>query len=81
MGRLPAFVDFIFNNGYQGSFKMNPFEALYGRKCNTPVSWYNPTKGVVLGPKLDEDMEEQKIKIKKKMKEGQYIQTSYVDKN
>jgi hypothetical protein len=38
-------VEFSYNNGYQASLKMSPFEALYGRKCNTPVSWDNPTNG------------------------------------
>jgi hypothetical protein len=32
-------VEFAYNNGYHTSLKMSPFEALYGRKCNTPVSW------------------------------------------
>jgi hypothetical protein len=31
-------VEFAYNNGYQASLKMSPFEALYGRKCNTPIS-------------------------------------------
>jgi transposase InsO family protein len=31
-------VEFAYNNGYQDSLRMSPFEALYGRKCNTPVS-------------------------------------------
>jgi hypothetical protein len=35
-------VEFSYNNGYQASLKMIPFEALYGRKCNTLVSWDNP---------------------------------------
>jgi hypothetical protein len=30
--------EFAYNNGYQDSLRMGPFEALYGRKCNTPVS-------------------------------------------
>jgi hypothetical protein len=41
-------VEFAYNNGYQASFKMSPFEALYVNKCNTPMSWDNPIdKGVV----------------------------------
>jgi hypothetical protein len=35
-------VEFFYNNGYQASLNMSPFEALYGRKCSTPVSWDNP---------------------------------------
>lgn len=31
-------VEFTYNNGYQDSLKMSPFEALYGWNCNTPVS-------------------------------------------
>jgi hypothetical protein len=45
-------VEFSYNNGYQASLKMSPFEALYGRKCNTPVSWDNPTDHTVVGPDL-----------------------------
>jgi transposase InsO family protein len=43
-------VEFAYNNGYQASLRMIPFKALYGRKCDTPVSWDNPTDRVVLGP-------------------------------
>jgi hypothetical protein len=32
-------VEFAYNIWYQASFKMSPFEALYGRKCNTPMRW------------------------------------------
>jgi hypothetical protein len=42
-------VEFVYNNGYQVSLKMSPFEALYGRKCNTPVSWNNPVDKAILG--------------------------------
>jgi hypothetical protein len=43
-------VEFSYNDGYQASLKMSPFEALYGRKCNTPVSWDNPADKAVIGP-------------------------------
>jgi hypothetical protein len=74
-------VEFSYNNGYQASLKMSPFEALYGRKCNTPVSWDNPTDKVVLGPELLKDMEDQMVKIKQNLKETQDRQKSYADKN
>ena len=35
---LPHVV-FSYNNSYQASLKMSPFEALYGRKCRTPLMW------------------------------------------
>jgi len=37
---------------------MSPIEALYGRKCNTLVSWDDPIDLVVLGSELLEEMEE-----------------------
>ena len=32
-------VEFVYNNRYQASISMAPFEALYGRKCRTPICW------------------------------------------
>ena len=31
-------VEFAYNNGYQTSAKLSPFEILYDRKCTTPIS-------------------------------------------
>ena len=39
MGKLLYLVEFAYNNGYHSSLHMSLFEALYGRKCNTPISW------------------------------------------
>jgi hypothetical protein len=74
-------VEFSYNNGYQASLKMSPFEALYGRKCNTPVSWDNPTDRVVIGPDLLKEMEEKMTKIKQNLKASQDRKKSYADKN
>jgi hypothetical protein len=57
-------VEFAYNNGYHVLLKMIPFEALYGRKCNTTVRWDNPVDRTVVGPKLLKEMEDQMIKIK-----------------
>jgi hypothetical protein len=43
-------LEFSYNNGYQESLKMSPFEALYGRKWNTPVSWDTSSDRAVIGP-------------------------------
>ena len=34
-----SLMEFAYNNSYQSSIGMAPFEALYGRKCRTPVCW------------------------------------------
>jgi hypothetical protein len=33
------YAEFSYNNSYQASLKMSPFETLYGRKCRTPLYW------------------------------------------
>jgi hypothetical protein len=58
-------VEFAYSNGYQASLNMSPFEALYDRKCNTPMSWDNPVDRTVVGPEFLKEMEDQMIKIKK----------------
>ena len=45
-------VEFAYKNGYQASLKMSPFEELYNRRCNTPVSWDNPADRAMVGPQL-----------------------------
>jgi DNA-directed RNA polymerase subunit E'/Rpb7 len=74
-------VEFAYNNGYQTSLKMGPFEALYGRKCNTLVRWDNPTDRAVVGPDFLKEMEEKMMKIKQNLKAAQDRQKSYADKN
>ena len=37
--------------------QVRPFEILYGRKCNTPISWISPIDRLMLGPDLLKDME------------------------
>ena len=50
-------VEFGYNNHYQASSRYSPFEIMYRRKCNTPISWSNPVDMLVLGPKLLNEME------------------------
>jgi hypothetical protein len=51
-------IEFSYNNGYQTSLNMSPFEALYGRRYKTPVSWDNPVDRVVVGPELISEMDD-----------------------
>ena len=50
-------VEFSYNNHYQSSAKLSPFEILYGRKCNTPITWWNPVDILMLGPDLSKELE------------------------
>ena len=44
--------EFAYNNYYQTLARFSPFEILYGRKCNTPISWSNLVDRLVLGLEL-----------------------------
>jgi hypothetical protein len=61
-------VEFAYNNAYQESLKMRSFEALYDKKCNTSVSWDDPTDRVVIGKQLLKEMEEQMVNIRHNLK-------------
>ncbi|XP_074266139.1 uncharacterized protein LOC141588605 [Silene latifolia] len=61
------------------SIGMTPFEALYGRKCRSPVYWDNRTDAVVLGPEMIQEMVEQVHIIRQKMRAAQDRQKSYAD--
>jgi hypothetical protein len=73
-------VEFSYNNGYQTSLKMHPFEALYGRRCNTPVSWDNLIDREMVRPYLLREMEEKMLKIKQNLKASQDRNKMYADK-
>ena len=61
-------VEFAYNNGQQASLGMSPYEALYGRRCRTLVTWDNPVNRIVLGPELLREMEQEVVKIRQKLK-------------
>ncbi|XP_074300754.1 uncharacterized protein LOC141632070 [Silene latifolia] len=58
---------------------MAPFEALYGRKCRSPVCWDDRADTVVLGPEMIQEMVEQVHIIRQKMRAAQDRQKSYAD--
>jgi hypothetical protein len=51
-------AEFSYNNSYQESIKMAPFEALYGRRCRTPLNWSEPGEKYFFGPDLVKEAEE-----------------------
>ena len=73
-------AEFAYNNSYQKSLEMAPFEALYGRRCRTPLNWSEPGERVTFGPKLVTQAEEQVKFIHSNLKRAQSRQKSYSDK-
>ena len=47
-----ALAEFTYNNSYQASIGMAPFEALYGRPCRSPSCWLESTEAVIVGPEM-----------------------------
>jgi hypothetical protein len=45
------FAELSYNNSYQASLQMAPFEALYGRRCRTPLNWSETGDSQVFGPR------------------------------
>ena len=58
---------------------MSPFEILYRKKCNTPVSWDNPVDHVLIGPELLQEMEQTVCEVQKNLKVAQDWQKCYDD--
>ena len=48
--RYLPLMEFAYNNSYQSSIEMAPYEALYGRKCRTPLCWDEVGERKLLGP-------------------------------
>ncbi|KAK1606709.1 hypothetical protein QYE76_030382 [Lolium multiflorum] len=65
---------------YQASLQMAPFEALYGRKCRTPLNWSEVGESQVFGLDVLREAEEKVHKIREYLKTAQSRQKSYADK-
>nr|GFB64422.1 hypothetical protein [Tanacetum cinerariifolium] len=72
-------VEFSYNNSYHTSIKAAPFEALYGRKCRSPVCWTEVGEAQILGPELIQETTEKIVQIKKRMQAARDQQKSYAD--
>jgi RNA recognition motif-containing protein len=74
-----SLAEFWYNNSYQTSLKMAPFEALYGRRCRTPLSWSQTGERKIFGPDLVTEAEEKVKTIQNNLKATQSRQKSYAD--
>nr|GEX63074.1 hypothetical protein [Tanacetum cinerariifolium] len=51
-------VEFSYNNSYHSSVRCASFEALYGRKCRSPIMWAEVGEGQLIGPELVQETTE-----------------------
>jgi hypothetical protein len=64
-------LEFAYNNSYQSTIMMEPFKFLYGRPCQTPLSWDRLEDRVLVEPEVIQEMEEQMQTIRQRIKEAQ----------
>ena len=72
-------MEFAYNNSYQSSIGLTPFEALYGRKCRTPICWTELNEHKVIGPDIEKEIEEKVRVIQQRLKAASDRQKLYVD--
>ncbi|GJT10270.1 putative reverse transcriptase domain-containing protein [Tanacetum coccineum] len=65
-------VEFSYNNSYHASVRCAPFEALYGRKCRSPIMWAEVGDGQETTEKISQ--------IRDRLKAARDRQKSYADK-
>ncbi|GKA23705.1 putative reverse transcriptase domain-containing protein [Tanacetum coccineum] len=72
-------IEFSYNNSYHTSIKAAPFEALYGRKCRSPVCWAEVRDAQLTGPELIHETTEKIVQIKQRIQAVRDRQKSYAD--
>ncbi|GKE27199.1 putative reverse transcriptase domain-containing protein [Tanacetum coccineum] len=73
-------VEFSYNNSYHTSIKAAPFEALYSRKCRSPVYWAEVGEAQLTGLEIIHETTEKIFKIRDRMQVARDRQKSYADK-
>jgi hypothetical protein len=75
-----SLTEFSYNNSYQESLIIAPFEALDGRRCRTPPNWIEPGERMIFGPDLVTEAEEIVHRIQSNLKASRALQESYANK-
>ncbi|XP_035830815.1 uncharacterized protein LOC118480199, partial [Helianthus annuus] len=73
-------VEFSYNNSYHTSIQAAPFEALYGRKCRSPLCWAEVGDSQITGPDIVVDATEKIAQIRQRMAAARDRQKAYADK-
>jgi hypothetical protein len=74
-----SFAEFSYNNNYQESLKMAPFDMLYGRRCRTLLFWSEAGERKVFGPDILQEVKKQVRMVREKLRVAQSRQKSYTD--
>ncbi|GJR95473.1 putative reverse transcriptase domain-containing protein [Tanacetum coccineum] len=72
-------VEFSYNNSYHTSIKAAPFEALYGRKCRSPICWAEVGDAQLTGPAIIHETTEKIVQIKSRIQAARDRQRSYAN--
>ena len=73
-------VEFTYNNSYQASIGMEPYEALYGRLCRSPTCWLEAGESCMFGPEIVRETTEKIQPIRERLRTAQSRQKSYADR-
>ena len=71
--------EFAYNNSYHSSIGMSPFEALYGRRCRTPVCWEEVGTRSFHGPTIVGETSDKVKLIQERLETARSRQKSYAD--
>ncbi|GJV54210.1 putative reverse transcriptase domain-containing protein [Tanacetum coccineum] len=72
-------VEFSYNNSYHASIKAAPFEALYGRKCRSPVCWAEVGDSQLTGPEIIQETTKKIVQIRQRLQAARDRQRSYAN--
>jgi transposase InsO family protein len=64
------YAEFSYDNSYQESLKMAPFEMLYGRRCRTSLFWSETGEQKVFGPNILQEAEMQVCMVRETLRVG-----------
>ncbi|WMV58020.1 hypothetical protein MTR67_051405 [Solanum verrucosum] len=72
-------IEFAYYNIYHSSIQMARYEALYGRRCISPIRWFEVGEAGLVGPDLVHQVMEKVKVIQERLKAAQICQKSYTD--
>jgi hypothetical protein len=75
-----SWAKFSYNNSYQESLKMTPFEVLYGQQCHTPLNWIEAGEKAIFDLDIVVEAEETVRRIQENLKVAKLHQESYANK-